>query len=551
MRVSIINLNMGTHDATGRCMLNQLQFFQARGDNAKIYIQSEPVGVPDALRQHIVNTTLHDLVSRLNSHFHASELYIFHYAGYYHLLESMKGIDEGVVMLSYHNVTPTALWGTDTLIDHLQESNDKVDTLIPFADLVVVDSPYTKTDLLEQERCEEHRIAVLPLAADLADFSPQKKPGALTTRYNLHDKSIILFVGRMAGNKRVDLLVEALPLVREKVPNATLLLVGDDKSNPAFDDIVSPIKERAKALGLAEAVIFTGRVDDLPPYYHLADVYASASLHEGFGVPIVEAMASGIPVVASRATAHPWVMGEAGLLVEPENAPDLAEKISQVLSDSSLAEDLKQRGLARAQQFSLEAYQQGFSEVVDKALTLLPQQTYFRANSLLNRRIQTAELDREALRPTLREVLLVGKLGPLKLLADIVDRQYQIASSIPVLGKVVVAARHNLTSHLWQPYLTPALERQVTVNTLFIDLFQQLTQYLFGYAAQWDARAQDQQNQQDALAQRMGRLEQWLGLVDDQMAVWDTDSLSSEKVKQIADLRSQVTSIRQALDKGE
>ena len=88
----------------------------------------------------------------------------------------------------------------------------------------------------------------------------------------------------------IDLLVEALAIVRQSVLNAVLLLVGDDASNPAIIETVTKAKARAQELGVTFHVIFTGVVDDQAPCYRLADVYATASLHEGFGVPLIEAV---------------------------------------------------------------------------------------------------------------------------------------------------------------------------------------------------------------------------------------------------------------------
>ncbi len=105
-------------------------------------------------------------------------------------------------------------------------------------------------------------------------------------------------------------------------------------------------------------------MDDLPPYYRLADLYVSASLHEGFGVPLIEAMASGVPVVTTDAGAQPWVVDAAGLLAAAGDASDLADKAVALLTDDTRYGELVQAGLARAQDFSLEAYFAGWGKIV-------------------------------------------------------------------------------------------------------------------------------------------------------------------------------------------
>ena len=87
----------------------------------------------------------------------------------------------------------------------------------------------------------------------------------------------------MAGNKRIDLLIQALSIVRQVVPNTVLLLVGDNCSNPAIEETVAAARARAAELGVAPYVILTGSVDDQLPYYRLADVYATASCTKGLG----------------------------------------------------------------------------------------------------------------------------------------------------------------------------------------------------------------------------------------------------------------------------
>jgi glycosyltransferase involved in cell wall biosynthesis len=108
-----------------------------------------------------------------------------------------------------------------------------------------------------------------------------------------------------------------------------------------------------KTLALDEEVIFTGFVDDadLPALYRGALLFVFPSLYEGFGLPILEAMASGVPVVTSNTSAMPEVAGDAAILVDPHNPRAVAEGIAQVLAEDQLREALTQKGLARARCF--------------------------------------------------------------------------------------------------------------------------------------------------------------------------------------------------------
>jgi len=159
----------------------------------------------------------------------------------------------------------------------------------------------------------------------LDQFCPGQKDPALVTKYGLQGQRVLLFVGRMAGNKRIDLLVESLARIRMEIANTKLLLVGDSRSAPAYAAEARQAKELAAKLGIAKDVIFTGRVERLPEYYRLADIFVTASQHEGFCVPVIEAMASGVPVIGSHSAALPWVIGEAGLTFTSGDVEELAE----------------------------------------------------------------------------------------------------------------------------------------------------------------------------------------------------------------------------------
>jgi glycosyltransferase involved in cell wall biosynthesis len=474
MRVSLINSNLVAQDAIGRTLLDQARFFRRRGDEVRIYVMYPLQEVPEdvAALTRVVN--LADLVVRGDSYFDRSDLYIYHYPGHYPLMGSIKKIDRGAVIFYYHNVTPPELWGDSPEQKNLQRSLDSIGLFTHYADLTVTDSPFNADQLVREYSCERDRIRVLPQAVALDKFAPGPRDMDLLRKYGLEGRRVILFVGRMAGNKRIDLLVEALPLVQQKVPQAVLMLVGDDRSNQDFREVVSRARALASKRGVAKDVIFTGMVDDLSSYYRLADVYATASLHEGFGVPLIEAMASGLPVVASRATAHPWVVGEAGLLVEPGDVTDLADKIARVLTDDRLCGELVQSGLARAREFSLEYYETQWARIVAEATAWLPDQPYPLPRSLL---VESAPLSSEAklekLTPAVQEALLRGELQQLEASADVMLRDYVVRSRLPLVGSLIVWIRRNLTSHLREPYLDPILERQVVFNWQTVESLKQ------------------------------------------------------------------------------
>jgi len=480
MKVSLINLNLVEEDAIGSCIVNQVRFFRRRGDDVRVYVMEPPRNVPADVAAATRVVRLRDLIGGQEEHFSLSDLTVYHYPSRHELMESIRGIDRGTVIFYYHNVTPPELWGSDadreTLIKGVEGA-----ALAHYADVCITPSPFNKQDLVERVGCDPDRVYVLPLAVPLAHFTPGDKDPQLLKQLNLEGRRVLLFVGRMAGNKRIDLLVEALAIVQRQAPGTRLLLVGDDRGSPVYAQTVAAAQARAVELGMAGDAIWTGQVADLLPYYRLADVYVTASLHEGFGVPLIEAMACGLPVVASKSAAMPWVLACAGLLFEPGNAQDLAEKTLAVLQDANLRGTLVERGLERVQQFSLEAYEAGLGEIVDMARAdRLPRLPVERIPA------QGNASETEAAASYARDAMFLSFLaGELERSSDIAQRGYVVRSRAPLIGPLIAWVRRNLTSHLREPYLDPTIERQVAFN-------HQVAEWVHRAAGAWEVSARRQ-----------------------------------------------------------
>jgi glycosyltransferase involved in cell wall biosynthesis len=143
----------------------------------------------------------------------------------------------------------------------------------------------------------------------------------------------VLFVGRIAPNKRQDQLMCLFDYYYRKISSAArLYLVGNDKSSPEYR---MELEELRLGLTAREHIVFTGKVTDeeLFAYYHAADVFVCASEHEGFCLPLIEAMAFGIPVLAFDAAAVPETLGNSGLLFNKWDLPSIAEHITLLQND--------------------------------------------------------------------------------------------------------------------------------------------------------------------------------------------------------------------------
>ncbi|MDQ7028784.1 MAG: glycosyltransferase family 1 protein [Ardenticatenia bacterium] len=214
---------------------------------------------------------------------------------------------------------------------------------------LIADSDFTRRLVIKRFRLSPERIVVVPLGVESAFRPlPEEAVERLRRRYAVPEAPLLLYVGNTQPRKNLEGLLRALAILWHQNPRVMLLQVGKPPT----------ARQRAlvESLGLRDAVHFLGLVPDadLVAFYNLADVFVFPSLYEGFGLPPLEAMACGTPVVASHAASLPEVVGDAGLLVDPRDPEAMAEAIHHVLQDPELAEELRRRGLERARQFTWE-----------------------------------------------------------------------------------------------------------------------------------------------------------------------------------------------------
>ncbi len=225
--------------------------------------------------------------------------------------------------------------------------------LVRRADRIVTISECSKRDLMEQYDLPAEKVKVISPAVDHRLFHARYDPqsvGAVKERFGIAGK-YILSVGTLEPRKNFSLLVESFALLRKwKIDDYRLVIAGE--KGWKYDQIFRTVRD----LGLEDEVRFLGYVptEDLPLLYRGAELFVYPSLYEGFGVPILEAMACGCPVVASDRASIPEVCGAAGILVAPEDRDDVAEAMGRVLSDPSLADAMRVRGRERAEGFRWE-----------------------------------------------------------------------------------------------------------------------------------------------------------------------------------------------------
>jgi len=215
------------------------------------------------------------------------------------------------------------------------------------ASRVIAVSEATRQDLIELYQTPPEKISVLYHGVG-PEFKPIRETACLKAvrqKYGLNDQPFVLSVGTIQPRKNYQRLIQAFAKVDTK---AILVIAGGAgwKNKAIFDEV--------KTLGLQERVRFPGFVAeaDLPALYSAATLVIYPSLYEGFGLPVLEAMACGAPVIASNRSSLPEVVGEAGLLIDPYDTDSMATAMGQLLEDGSLRASLAQAGQTRAGQFT-------------------------------------------------------------------------------------------------------------------------------------------------------------------------------------------------------
>jgi glycosyltransferase involved in cell wall biosynthesis len=247
------------------------------------------------------------------------------------------------VMLLYHNITPPAYYRAinPRVAQRLDAGREQLALLAPRADLCAGVSEF---NVEEMRLLGARRTAVLPPMVDLQRLRPRpSRP---------QQPPLLVFVSRVAPNKRHDDLIRMLAALRATAqPQARLAIVGRSTDT---EDYVARLRRLAAGLGVAAAVDWTGRLDDaaVGDLYARAAAYVCASEHEGFCVPLLEAMAFDVPVVAYAAGAVPDTLDGAGILLRHKDPLVWASVVDRVAGDGALRRTLVAAGRRRLGDFT-------------------------------------------------------------------------------------------------------------------------------------------------------------------------------------------------------
>lgn len=228
---------------------------------------------------------------------------------------------------------------------------------------IVADSENTKRDIITCYGVEADRVRVIPAGYEKKRYRMGIDVEGVKEKYGL--TSYLLYVGNLLPHKNLRRLLHAFARIAWRLPHQ-LVIAGkkDHRYYPALEAEV-------QALGLQNRALFLDYVlsDELPCLYAGADVFVFPSLYEGFGLPPLEAMACGTPVIVSNVSSLPEVVGDAALMVDPYDIEGMAKAMHRVLSDDGLSKEMRRKGLERAKLFSWEKTARNILKVLDEVHT--------------------------------------------------------------------------------------------------------------------------------------------------------------------------------------
>ncbi len=329
MRVAILAASAQQYDAIGNQIAAKVNFFMDRNAEVRVFVASG-----DRLHEDIVSCVevvdSRTIPNSVRQCLVTADLILIEYSQWFDLLQVIPALAhcKPRIIFDYHGVTPAEMWpiqGRDLLARGESERG-----LFWSCDAVVAHSSFAAQHLPKLSDFDPQRVDRLGYPLKIERFASRSQTTSFREKLAVEDAPLVLCVGRVAANKRLPVLIDALA----RLPDVHAAIVGADYDIYAAE--AQRCRAIAKSLHVDDRVHWLGQIDDAP----LADAYRSAvalvvpSVHECFCIPAIEAMASGLPVIAARTSALPERLGDAGLTFIPDDAADLARQIRRVFQGS-------------------------------------------------------------------------------------------------------------------------------------------------------------------------------------------------------------------------
>lgn len=321
--------------AEGDAITNQMIWIQKllreNGYESEIYAEHIPIRLQKKIRPIKTYRSSKDAI-----------LLVHHSMGM-DCFEQIIGLEDKKVLI-YHNITPEKFFDDEGTKKYIRKGLVQAERYKNYTNYCIADSNYNRQELLHMGyTCD---IDVMPVQISLERFD-----------HIVPDKDILnkcsgtvnfIFVGRVVWNKRQEDVIRSFAVYNRYYNSSSrLFLIGDS----SMQGYVSELKRLTELMGISESVVLTGKVseEELKAYYESADIFLCMSEHEGFGVPLLEAMKLGVPVIAYRSCAIPETMDRAGVLVSDKNYAYIGTLLQEVLQDKKIYHGLVQKQYERIQ----------------------------------------------------------------------------------------------------------------------------------------------------------------------------------------------------------
>ena len=270
----------------------------------------------------------------------------------YHVPQNGVGLSENIdcgSTITLHDIIPLRM--PETCSErYLKIFNEEIPKIIKNCSGIITVSNYSKNDIAKEFNIPHNKIFVTPLAPEEI-YKPLNKQNCynyLKKKYKINTP-FILYVGGFSPRKNIIGLIEAFSLLKEKYSKPLKLIILGSKGIS-----YEKYKKKAEDLNISSEVIFPGFIPlkDMPIFYNLSKIFVYPSFYEGFGLPPLEAMACGTPVIASNLTSIPEVVGDAALTVNPEDINSLKENMFNILNNKELYLELVDKSILHSSSFS-------------------------------------------------------------------------------------------------------------------------------------------------------------------------------------------------------
>lgn len=359
MKVIQVLTTLSYGDAVGNDCVALMELLKKQGYKTSVYAEN--------IDQRIKIKDIHKIEKFISVE--ADDIIIYHLSTGTKLNEWIKTQNCKKIMI-YHNITPPIFLEKYSIeaANLCRKGLEQVKELKNTFDYVLADSDFNRQNLIDMGyKC---RIDVLPILIPFEDYN--KKPDIITIKKYADNYTNIIFVGRIAPNKKHEDIIKAFKMYNERYnPKSRLILVGSYNGMAKY---YHRLKEYISKLGVKN-VVFTGhiRFDKILAYYKIADLFLCMSEHEGFCVPLLEAMHFNVPIVAYDSCAIKGTLGGSGFLINEKNYSEIAGAINRIITDEKLKKTIVNNQDERLEDFDVGYVGKQFLEYLNDYISEVKQ----------------------------------------------------------------------------------------------------------------------------------------------------------------------------------